>query len=107
MRDTFHSMLARAGGADYVSAPKRLLARRIACLESELINLEQRFAANRAEGQNPAIKYLDCYQRLAGSQRRCMEALGWERTARDVTPTLSQYLGTKREADDAECEDAA
>ena len=96
MRDVFHAMLAHAGGADHVPETKRLLARRIACLESELINLETRFAAAHAEGREVGIKHLDIYQRLAGSQRRCMEALGWERTARDVTPTLSQYLTTKR-----------
>ena len=108
MRDTYHAMLAHAGGADHVPETKRLLARRIACLESELINLEQRFAANRAEGNHPAIKYLTIYQQLAGSQRRCMEALGWERTARDVTPTLTQYLGTKsREAEDVDVVDDA
>ena len=42
MRDTYHAMLAHAGGADHVPETKRLLARRIACLESEL-NIRRRF----------------------------------------------------------------
>lgn len=107
MRDTYLSMLAHAGGADFVPETKRLLARRVAALEAELINLETRFASMHADGRDPAIKYLDIYQRLAGSQRRCLEALGWERTARDVTPTLDQYLaGKNRQAEDADYEDA-
>jgi hypothetical protein len=107
MRDTYHAMLAHAGGADHVPETKRLLARRIACLESELINLETRFAAYHAEGREVAEKYLDLYGRLVGSQRRCLEALGWERTARDLTPTLDAYLATKhQQAEEAEYEEA-
>jgi hypothetical protein len=37
-------------------------------------------------------QYLDLYGRLANGQRRHCEALGWERTARDVTPTLDGIL---------------
>jgi hypothetical protein len=104
MRDVYSAMLAHAAGVDYVPETKRLLARRIACLESDLINLETGFAAYHAEGRDVAIKYLDIYQRLAGAQRRCLEALGWERTARDVSPpTLGEYLASKR----AVCEEAA
>jgi hypothetical protein len=96
MRDTYNAMLAHAGGADYVPDTKRLLARRIAALEAELINLEDRFAADRADGHNVPIKYLNIYQRMASAQRRCLEALGWERTARDVTPSLSEYIAAKQ-----------
>ena len=39
MRDTYHAMLAHAGGADYVSETKRLMARRVAACEAELIRL--------------------------------------------------------------------
>ena len=108
MRDTYHAMLAHAGGADYVPETKRLLARRIAALEAELINLETRFASYRTEGREVAEKYLDLYGRLVGSQRRCLEAIGWERTPHDVTPTLTQYLASKRAvAEEAGCvEDA-
>lgn len=107
MRDVFYAMLAHCGGDDHVSEARRLLARRVACLESELINLECRFAALRAEGGTPAAKSLDLYGRLCGQQRRCLESLGLDPTMRDVTPTLDQYLAAKhREAEGAEFEDA-
>jgi hypothetical protein len=86
MRDTYHAMLAHAGGADYVSETKRLMARRVAACEAELIHLEDKFALTRAGGGEPNPSDLDIYGRLAGQQRRCLEALGWERTAPDVTP---------------------
>ncbi len=104
MRDTFHAMLSHAGGADYVSDTKRLLARRIAAFEAELINLEDKFAAVRAEGGEPRISDLDVYQRMCGAQRRCLEALGWERTARNVTPSLADYIASKRQPEFEEAE---
>ena len=91
MRDTYHAMLAHAGGADYLSETKRLMARRIAACEAELVHLEDRFASQRAEGNEPDTSDLDLYGRLCGQQRRCLETLGWERTARDVTPDPLEY----------------
>lgn len=87
MRDTYRAMLAHAGGADYVPDTKRLLARRIAAFEAELIHLEDKFAAIRANDGEPGLDDLNIYQRVVSAQRRCLEAIGWERTARDVTPT--------------------
>src|SRR6185312_15265736 len=55
-RDTYHSLLNHAGGASYVPETKRLLARRIAALEAELINLETKFATYRTEGREIAEK---------------------------------------------------
>jgi hypothetical protein len=92
MRDVFDAVLAHCGGADYASELKRMQARRIAALEAELIHIEDRIARAHAEGQEPAIADLDLYGRLANGQRRHCEALGWERQARDVTPSLSQIL---------------
>ena len=39
MRDVYNSMLAHAGGADYVSETRKLMARRVAACEAELIHL--------------------------------------------------------------------
>jgi hypothetical protein len=101
------AMLAHCGGVDYVSEARRLLVRRVACFEAELINLENRFACIRAEGGTPPSKSLDLYQRMAGSQRRCLEALGLNPTMRDVTPDLQSYLHNKYiQADDADFEEA-
>jgi hypothetical protein len=35
---------------------------------------------------------LDLYQRTAGNLRRLLESVGLQRRARDVTPTLREYL---------------
>ena len=95
MRDTYAAVLTHCGGADYVSETKRMAARRIAALEAELVHLEDKFARARADGAQPDTADLDLYGRLANGQRRHMEAVGWERTARDVTPSLATYLEGK------------
>jgi hypothetical protein len=107
VRDTFHAMLAHCGGAEHISEARRLLARRVACLESELINLECKFASIRAEGGTPGAKSLELYGRLSAHQRRCLEALGLDPTMRDVTPPpdpLAYAARYRREAEDAEAE---
>jgi hypothetical protein len=102
MRDTYHAMIAHSGGADYISEPRRLLARRVAACEAELISLEDKFARIRAEGGAPGHKNLDLYGRLAGQQRRCLEALGLDRTARDITPSPLEYARQIDSEDDIE-----
>jgi hypothetical protein len=92
MRHTLDRIVAHCGGHDEISATKHMMARRAACLETELIYLEGKFASIRAEGGEPALADVEVYGRLAGNQRRIAEALGWERTARDVTPTLGEIL---------------
>lgn len=102
MRDTYRSMIAAAGGDDYISEPRRLLARRVAAFEAELINLEDTFAAQRGAGESPSTYALDLYSRLCGQQRRCLITLGLDRVARDVTPTLHDYIQGKCRLDDVE-----
>ena len=92
MRDTLDALIAHCGGQDTISEPKRMMARRAACLETELIFLETKFATIRAEGGEPTLANVEIYGRLAGNQRRIAEALGWERSARDITPTLAELL---------------
>jgi hypothetical protein len=67
-------------------------------LEAELVYLEDKFAQVRADGGEPAAAELDLYGRLADRQRRLADPLGWQRTARDVTPTLAQYIAQKAAA---------
>jgi hypothetical protein len=93
MRDTYSALInVHLGGADMASETQRLIARRIATLEAELIFLEDKFAAVRAAGGEPDMMRLDLYGRLADRQRRLADPLGWQRTAREVVPTLDQYL---------------
>jgi hypothetical protein len=39
----------------------------------------------------PAVRYLRPYQRTAGSLRRLLEAVGLERRARDITPSMREH----------------
>jgi hypothetical protein len=74
---------------------QRAILRRAAVLEIESEFLESRFAQN---GQATAQE-LDLYQRTASSLRRLLETIGLERRARDVTPTLDEYLSAKEAAE--------
>jgi hypothetical protein len=108
MRDTLFSMISHAGGHDHISEPRRLLARRAAALEAELIHLETEFAKQHADGGSPSAKQLDIYQRMTGAQRRVFEALGLDPNMRDVTPPdpLAYAASYRREAEEAEEVDA-
>jgi hypothetical protein len=86
MRDTLNAMLNHVGGEDYASEPQRMLSRRVAAFEAELIHLEDGFARARSEGRAPDTADLDLYSRMSSAQRRMLEAIGLARTARDVTP---------------------
>ena len=46
----------------------------------------------RAAGGEPDPATVDLYGRLADRQRRLADPLGWQRTPRDVTPSLSDLL---------------
>jgi hypothetical protein len=60
-----------------------------------LEQLEVKFALNEQASPDD----LDLYQRTAGNLRRLLEAVGLERRARDIGPTLSEYLAKLREAE--------
>ena len=101
-RDMNETMLTHVGGADYASEPQRLVARRIAALETELRFQEVKLAGIRNAGGEPDGGLLDLYSRISNTQRRLLEALGMQRVPRDVTPSLASYL-----ADHAARADAA
>lgn len=101
-RHTYHSMLSHCGGADHVSEPLRLMCRRAAALETELVNLESRFAQLRNAGEEPNVYDIDLHSRLTNTLRRVCETLGWQRNQRDITPNLEQYLAGKQPSTDVE-----
>jgi hypothetical protein len=101
MRDTFRELVVHCGGDAEISETRRLIARRVSTLEAELVYLEDRFAATRAEGGEPDPAAIDLYGRLADRQRRLADPLGWQRTPRNVTPSPGDYLAAKH-AHDAE-----
>ncbi len=94
-------MITRCGGED-VPETLRLMCRRAAALESELVNLECRFAELRASGGEPKPGDLDLHSRLTNTQRRICEVLGWRRHMRDVTPDPLEYAKTYRDVEEAE-----
>ena len=77
-----------------MSEAERSIVRRAATLTVELERLELRFAmAGEADAAD-----IDLYQRTANSLRRLLEAVGFERRSRDVTPTLGQILREGQQA---------
>jgi hypothetical protein len=101
MRDTYSALIVHCGGPDMVSEPQRLMARRIAALEAELIERETAFVRIRAEGGQPEMWEVDLYGRLADRQRRLSDPLGWQRTPKPV-PTLDEYLRSLHDDDASE-----
>jgi len=86
MRDIIGSMTNHLGGENNVTEPQRMLVRRVACFEAELVFLEDGFARARSEGHAPDPPDLDLYSRMASAQRRHLEAIGLQRVPRDITP---------------------
>jgi hypothetical protein len=87
-KDIIAQHLSDLGGEDNTSAAERSIIRRASVMTVELEQLEAKFAAaGSAEREE-----LDLYQRTAGNLRRLLEAIGLQRRARDVTPSLAEYL---------------
>jgi hypothetical protein len=92
--------LSDLGGEENTSAAERSIVRRAATLTVELERLEAKFAT---AGEASALD-LDLYQRTAGNLRRLLEAVGLQRRARDVGPTLADInaeYARKRQAEEA------
>jgi hypothetical protein len=94
LRDLVTLHVADLGGDENVSEAERAIIRRAATLICELERMEAGFAV--ADGADDAA--LEVYQRAANSMRRLLEAVGLQRRARDVTPTLGQYLTARATA---------
>jgi hypothetical protein len=70
------------------TAAERSIIRRASVLTVELERIEAKFAtAGEANDYE-----LDLYQRTANSLRRLLESVGLERRAKDIGPTLADYL---------------
>jgi hypothetical protein len=94
------------GGPTNLSAAERSLIRRASALTTELERIETAFATT----PNIDFELVDLYGRAAGNLRRLLESVGLKRRARDVTPSLSDYLaarGSQTTILDPEDEDAS
>jgi hypothetical protein len=87
-KDVIAAHLSDLGGEDNTSAAERSIIRRAAVLTTELEQLEVKFALNEQASPDD----LDLYQRTAGNLRRLLEAVGLQRRARDVGPSLGEIL---------------
>jgi hypothetical protein len=99
LRDLTAMLIADQGGDDMISAAKMAIVRRSAIIMVELELRELRFA-----DEEPSYQQLEQYSRISGNLRRMLESIGLERRAKDVTPSLSEYI--KEMTDDQE-EDVA
>ena len=107
MRDTLNRIIAHCGGLENISETKLMMAHRCAYLEAELTFMAAKNVRLRELGGEPTIDAIESYARISGNHRRCAEPLGWERTPKDTTPTLSEYINSKyAKAEDAEEADA-
>ncbi len=88
----FHDILqqihADLGGADLLSEGQRQLCRRAATMSMHCELMEAEAVAGRAFD-------IDCFGQLTDRLGRCLQRLGLERKARDVTPSLQDYLQAK------------
>src|SRR6266540_3236166 len=89
-RDLLFLHINDLGGPDVASEGEKAIIRRAATLIVELEIMEERFALNGGA----SLDALEVYQRCTNTMKRLLEAVGLERRAKDVTPTLDQYLRT-------------
>ena len=87
-RELIADHISDCGGEDNTSTAERSIIRRAAVITVELERLELKFAqAGEASADD-----LDLYIRASGNMRRLLEAVGLQRRARDVGPTLGDLL---------------
>lgn len=98
---TYSAIVQHCGGPESITEIEALTARRVSVMEAELRCLELKFAALRSEGRAPTLADIDLYSRLANSQHRLNTALGIERRAKDITPSLGEYLNMRATVTDA------
>jgi len=96
MGDTFAAILAHIGGPDQATEPQRLTARRVAVLETEMLFQEDKLARLRQDGKEPDGDMLTLYAALGNAQRRHLEAIGYQRVPRDITPDPLTYAANYR-----------
>jgi hypothetical protein len=94
LRDLINDHVADLGGQDTLSHAEQLLVRRASMLALQCELLEQKFSEHEDGAAN--TQEIETYQRCTNTLRRTLEALGLERRAKTIVPTLSQYLEAKK-----------
>jgi hypothetical protein len=107
LRDLVADHVSDLGGTENLSTAELVLVKRASMLTLQLEMLECRFGDQ--DGMATSAQLND-YQRCLNTVRRTLEALGLQRRAKLVGPTLGEILreGIRRDrgAQDAEMEDA-
>jgi hypothetical protein len=96
-RDVLAEITNDLGGADLLSEGQRQLARRANTISIMCEKLEGDAAAGAAIN-------LEDYGKLTDRLGRCFQRLGIERRAKDVGPTLTEYLAQFREPEEDEAQ---
>jgi hypothetical protein len=87
-KDILEQLQEDLGGNDMLSEAQRQLCRMAAtlCAQAEIM------AGRSVAGGEFDVS---CFATIANSARRLLESIGLERKARDITPSLSNYLQAK------------
>lgn len=77
---------------------QRIVCRRCATIEAELVHLEDRIAKLRRSRKEPPHSLLQSYTSLTAQQFRLTKEIGWSRNAKpinDEPKDLQSYLASK------------
>jgi len=86
-RDVLGEIVSDLGGADHLSEGQRQLARRCAMLAVECEKIEAHGVAGTAID-------LEAYGQLTDRIGRAFQRLGLKRVARNVTPSVAEYIAS-------------
>jgi hypothetical protein len=84
------------GGEDNLGQAELSIIRRAATLTVELEHLEMKFALAEDGASESQLK---TYQMTVNTLRRTLETLGLRRRAKDITPTLQEYIESRATVD--------
>jgi hypothetical protein len=87
LRDIVELHIVDQVGIDAISEARKSLIRRAGAITVELERLEAKFATGTAAKDDFAT-----YMTGANALRRILESIGLDRIARDITPTIGEYL---------------
>ena len=85
---TMSAIASDLGGNEHLSTGEQQIIKRVALTGAMLEDMAARWLLG--EPVDPAL-----YATLSNAERRLLETVGLKRRARDVTPSLSQYLASK------------
>ena len=86
------------GGPDNMSFKEEIVANNLAMLELLAELDKQQIMAGLNKGKSPSAEVRQSFERITKNIRQQAEALGLQRRAKDITPSLSTYLREQAEA---------